>query len=330
MKLCIIGSRGHIYYVFESIRQIPGITLDAISSGCEDDPAPLAERAAKAGFAPAIHADWKAMLDTVNPDLVAIDGPFDRHAEMAAYALERGIHVFCEKPIALTLEDLAEVEQAQAKSGAHLTSMVGLRYQADFQYALQLVRQGAVGKVKLIKAQKSYRLGQRPEFYKHRATYGGTIPWVGSHALDWILAFSGSPFKTIYATHSATDNFNHGELEIACQCLFTMENGVQAQASIDYLRPAAAPSHGDDRVRVAGTEGVLEVIGGKVILIDREGQRELPVPSPERAIFADFANSLSGQTKCLVSEAETFELTRACLLARQSADSSSVIICNHD
>lgn len=325
MKFCMIGSRGHFFYVFQSIGKVPGISLEAVSAGCEDDPAPLLKRAKDAGFDPAACPDWQEMLDRFSPDLVAVDGPFDKHAEMAARALARGIHVFCEKPVALTLEDLGRVMDAQKRSGARIISMVGLRYQADFQFALRLVREGAVGKVKMVRAQKSYRLGKRPEFYRHRETYGGTIPWVGSHAIDWILAFSGSPFREVFATQTKEDNFNHGELEIACQCLFTMKNGVQAMASIDYLRPEAAPTHGDDRVRVAGTEGVLEVIGGSVILIDRDGRRELPVPPPERELFSDFACSLTGENDCLVPESETFELTRACLLARESADTGKII-----
>ncbi len=325
MKLCIIGSRGHIGYVFDSIKEVPEITLPALSTGCEDKPERLLKLAAGAGFAPAVYDDWRRLLDEIKPEVVAVDGPFDKHAEMAVYALERGIHVFCEKPIALTLGDLENIAAAQQKSGAQILSMVGLRYQADFQHALKLVREGAVGKVKLVKAQKSYRLGTRPEYYKHRATYGGTIPWVGSHALDWILAFSGGSFKTIYATQTTEDNFGYGELEIACQCLFVMTSGVQAQASIDYLRPAAAPSHGDDRVRVAGTTGVLEVIDGKIILIDQDGKREIAVPSPERNLFSDFIKSLQGKGECMVSVKETIELTRACLLARESADSGKII-----
>ncbi|MEI3004991.1 MAG: Gfo/Idh/MocA family oxidoreductase [Victivallales bacterium] len=120
---------------------------------------------ADAGFTPELYSDWRQMLDRLSPALVAVDGPFDKHAEMAAYALERGIHVVCEKPIALTLTDLDRIMAAQKRSGCRIISMVGLRYQADFQYALQLVRAGAVGKVKMVRAQKSYRLGTRSGNY---------------------------------------------------------------------------------------------------------------------------------------------------------------------
>lgn len=325
MNLCVIGSRGgHIGYVFESIEDVPELDLVAVTGGSGDDFAGLLKCAVEKGYSPKTYSDWKKMLNEQHPDLVAVDGPFELHAEMAAYALERGINVFCEKPIALTLSDLDRVVTAQRKSGAHIVSMAGLRYAPAFQHALKLVREGAVGTVKLIGVRKSYKLGTRPDFYRKRATYGGTIPWVGSHAIDWILAFSGSAFQCVYATQTTTDNFNHGELESAALCLFTMKNGVQAQASVDYLRPSMAPTHGDDRIRVVGTKGVLEVADGKIMLIDGHGKREIPVPTPEKKIFSDFVNRLLHDSDCLLNDAETFEVTRACLLARESADTGTI------
>jgi predicted dehydrogenase len=56
---------------------------------------------------------------------------------------------------------------------------------------MESIKQGSIGKVRLMNSQKSYKLGSRSEFYKHRQTYGGTIPWVGSHAIDWMYWLSG-------------------------------------------------------------------------------------------------------------------------------------------
>ena len=329
MKLCMIGSRGHSHYVFESIGDVPGIELAAVSPGCpEDPPEKLLDMAREAGFSPVVEPDWRKMLDDHRPDLVSVDGPFDRHAEMCVEALRRDISVFCEKPVALTFGELAEVERALAGSRAHIVAMMGLRYLPEFQYALELVRAGSVGTVKLVSARKSYRLGTRPDYYRSRKTFGGLIPWVGSHALDWIMAYSGGRFAKIFATHTTTDNFGYGDMEIAAQMSGVMTNCVQFTATCDYLRPAAAPTHGDDRVRIAGTAGVLEVSGGRVELIDGDGARQLPVPPPARKLFADFANGLAGPVPCMVTDADTIELARACLLARESADTGNVMTAN--
>ncbi len=321
MKLALIGCRGHWGYVLRELKNLPEIEPVAISSGCEDPVESMAETL-RCWSAASFRSwdDYREMLDAEKPELVSIDGPFDRHAEMCVEALNRGIHVFCEKPISLTPEGLEEIREAHRRSGgARIISMVGLRGEAPFLTAFRAVESGAVGKVKMVNARKSYKLGERPAFFRSRSTYGGTIPWVGSHALDWILWFSGAGFREIAAFHRRDDNHGFGDLEVSAEISCEMQNGVLGGASIDYLRPACPVTHGDDRVRVAGTEGVIEVARGVVTLVDGQGERELPL-LPGRGIFYDFVRSLVGGEAPLVDSEATFELTRACLAARADAD----------
>ena len=320
MKLCMIGARGHSFYVLVDLPQIRDIELCAVSSG-SGEPSSLLKSVEKWNLSPRGYADWREMLEKEQPDVLSIDGPFELHAEMCVEALRRNIHVFCEKPIALKEEDLDGIRQAYEKSSASIISMTALRYEPAFYTAYQLVRSGRIGKVMLIQTRKSYKLGTRPDFYKKRATYGGTIGWVGSHAIDWIQWFSGSRFASVSATQTTTENQGNGDLEIAAQCLFTMKNGVLAQASMDFLRPANAPTHGDDRIRVAGTQGVVEVALGKVTLTDAEGCREITdLQKPERGFFAAFIGSIRGECAAPATPDETFETTLACLKAQQAAD----------
>ena len=321
----MIGCQGHWSYVFNGIRNGAQVSLAAVSGG-GNDMTRVKEAAEEYHFHPADYEDWRTMLHEVKPDLVCIDGPFELHAEMAAESLRCGSHVFCEKPVALTLEQLDMLEDAWKKSGKHLRSMVGLRYDPAFLYAYRQVQAGAVGKIKFIRTQKSYKLGKRPDFYRKRGTYGGTIPWVGSHAVDWILYYSGSTFERVTAYHDAEDNFDHGDLEIAGHCLFRLNNGVIADAGVDYLRPLSAPSHGDDRVRIAGTKGIIEVMKGKVHLIDSEGEKVVDPPAADRDVFSDFTTELVTGRPALVSDLETIELTRAVLLARESADKQETLL----
>ena len=325
LKFAMIGCRGHSgSYVFGGIRNGASVELTAVAGG-GDDPKGLNSTAEKYGFKPAVYDDWEKMLAEVKPDLVCIDGPFERHAEMAEGALRNGCHVFCEKPIALTLEELDRLEAVWRESGKHIRSMVGLRYDPAFLYAFRLVQAGTVGKIKLIRTQKSYKLGQRRDFYKKRATYGGTIPWVGSHAVDWLLYYTGERFEQVTACHDTEDNCGHGELEITGHCLFRMSGGIIADAGVDYLRPASAPTHGDDRVRIAGTRGIIEVMEGKVHVIDPDGDRIIAPPAADRDVFSDFTAELTTGRRALVSDEETFALTRAVLLARESADTGKTL-----
>ena len=323
MKLCMIGARGHSSYVLNDLPVLPEIRLTAVASG-DDKPSSLLPRTER--YQVRSFSDWREMLDQERPDVVSIDGPFELHAEMCVEALRRNIHVFCEKPIAITLPDFDRIRQAYAESRATILSMTALRYEPAFYTAYQLVRAGKTGKVMLIQTRKSYKMRTRPDFYKKRATYGGTIGWVGSHAIDWIQWFSGSTFATAAAIQTRAENRGNDEMETAAQCLFTMKNGVLAQASIDFLRPANAPTHGDDRVRVVGTLGVVEVADGKLFLTDQDGYREItPLQSPERGFFAAFIDSIEGKCPPPATPEETLETTLACLKAQQAADEHRIV-----
>ena len=322
LKAVLIGSRGHWGYFKNAVERIDRINWTAYSPGCGDSPQRVADAAAAMGKNIRIYDDYCQMLDTEKPDVAVIDGPFHLHAEMCCEVLKRNIHVFCEKPIALTLEDLKRIEDTykNCAPGVEIISMVGLRAEATFLTAYRAIQQGAIGKVKMVNTRKSYKLGNRPDFYKERATYGGTIPWVGSHALDWCLWYSGAKsFKSFQAYHSTSDNRDHGELEMTALVAGVMDNGVLVSASIDYLRPSTAPTHGDDRARIAGTDGVIEVMKGEVTLINADGEQKLEL-LPMRGIFYDFALHLLDGEEALVNAEQTFELTRACLAARDLAD----------
>jgi len=327
MKVCIIGTRGHHKYVFEGLRQMPDVHLIGISAGVSEDSVDkLNSWSHEYRQTPVIFDNYGAMLDQQQPDIVVVCGPFELHAQMCIDAFERGMHVFCEKPVALTRQELDTLRRAYEHADAHFSAMMGLRYDPAFYTAWQAVRNGAVGTVRLMDARKSYRLGERPAYYHTRTTYGGTIPWVGSHAIDWIYWFSGKAFETVYATHSTQHNYNNGDLEMSALCHFTLSNEVFAAASIDYLRPSNAPTHGDDRIRIAGTDGVIEVRGGQVFLINNSTAGEVILPPQcERQIFKDFVEGIQGRTAHLIGADDIWAVTEACLLARQSADEGTVL-----
>ena len=327
MDLCMIGVRGHCGYVFDSIDEAGDVRVVGYCGGdadCADDLSPLEEMIRPQSLEAKRFADWREMLDACKPDVLCVAGPLELNATICIEACKRGIHIFCEKPAAITLADLDALQAAHAANPVHLAMMMGLRYDPGFCTAWQAVRDGAVGTVRLINTRKSYKLGERAEFYRQRETYGGTIPWVGAHAIDWIHWLTGAPFESVFATHSRFENRGHGDLEVSALCHFTLAGEISASASIDYYRPAGAPSHGDDWFRVVGSTGVIEAGGERVTLTDAEGQREL-TPSCERKIFSDFVAHVRGERTAWITSDDTFAVTRACLLARQSADEGQMI-----
>lgn len=327
MKVCMIGSTGHVGYVLKGIEEDSSTTIVGVAPGSKDEKVEtLIQKVFALGHKVRKYDNYCKMLDELKPDIAVVACHFGDHAKVALEAINRGIHVLCEKPVATTLEDLTRLKAGYARQDIHLSAMFGLRYTPWFLTAHQAIEKGAIGKVRLIYAQKSYKLGSRADFYKKRESYGGTIPWVGSHAIDWLYWFSGQRFESVFASHSTQNNYEHGELEMSALCHFTMTNEVFASVSIDYFRPSKALSHGDDRIRVVGTEGMIEVRDDKVYLIndEKEGIQELLL-LPEQNIFEDFLKQVRGNGQCMVSAEDAFYVTEACLKARMSADEKRVI-----
>lgn len=325
-KVCIIGSSGHFQYVLDGLREASEARLVGVAPGSPGESMDqLMAGASRLGMVPRSFDNWLDMLDELRPDIAAVACHFGDHAKVAAEALKRGIHAFVEKPVATTFPDLDRLREAYAGNQARLAAMFGSRHMPHFRTARQAVREGAIGQIRLIQAQKSYRLGSRAAFYRQRSSYGGTIPWVGSHAIDWVRWFSGETFESVLAMHSARDNQGHGELESTALCHFRLTNEVFASVCLDYLRLQQAPSHSDDRIRIAGTEGVLEVREGRVLLINsrEQGIRELPL-LPKEDIFAEFMRQLDAEEGRTSAE-DAFAVTEACLKARQSADEGRLL-----
>ena len=326
-RIVIIGSSGHTGYALEGIDCLQGAEVVGLAPGAPDEPMDtLVAALAGRGTTVTVSDDYRTMLETLAPDFAVVNSTFSHQSEIATEVLKRDIHAFVEKPVALNLQDLHSLEETHARSDGDLVSMLGLRYNPAFYTAWKSVKSGSIGEVRLLHAQKSYRLGTRDEFFRNRSTYGGTIPWVGIHAIDWIQWFAGPGFLSVAARHSTTANDGHGDLEASAACLFTLDDGVFATVNVDYLRPATADSHGDDRIRVAGSKGVIEVRGGKTYLIDgaKSGTQELALESPGN-IFADFVRSASGTGTCLITAEESFRATRIGLLAREAADNGVTV-----
>ena len=303
MKVCFIGACGHSKQAYKYLKT----RADAVFVGmaAESEHEGLA-----ASFDPSIpfYGDWRAMLDEVRPDLAVVSPVFGHTGRVIIECAKRGIDVFAEKPVAATLEELDEVEKAVRESGIRFCAMHYLRYAPAFYHGAKLVRSGAIGEVRMATAQKSYRYGTRPAWYHDSALYGGTIPWVGIHAIDWIWHFTGKRFLSVSTRVVGRDP------EMAALCQFEMEDGLIGGMNLDFYRPKTAPTHGDDRIRCVGTRGVLEVRGGEILLINGEGEQILrPTEAPE--LLEEFLDG--GET---IAPDEIFTLTRVAILARDAAD----------
>lgn len=91
--------------------------------------------------------DWKELVNREDIDLIDINAPSDAHKEIAIAAAKAGKHIFCEKPLALTLADAREMLQAAEETG--VTHMVGFNYRFSpaVRLAKKLVESGRLGQI---------------------------------------------------------------------------------------------------------------------------------------------------------------------------------------
>ena len=113
---------------------------------CGRDPQGAGQAAARYGWESA-ETDWRRLVERPDVDLIDINAPSDVHMEIAVAAAERGKHVFCEKPLALTLADARRMLEAAEKSG--VIHMVGFNYRfaPAVQLAKKLVAEGRLGRI---------------------------------------------------------------------------------------------------------------------------------------------------------------------------------------
>jgi predicted dehydrogenase len=310
MKTVVIGGSGHLEYAFQSAN---ASSIVAYAKGSHDeDLSRLAEYQLKA------YSSYSEMLSAENPDFAVINPHYYLNSEVLVDCLNQGIHCFVEKPIALNIKELDLVKEATHKSSAVFGTMMIHRYEPWFAKAFEMVKHGVVGEIVTIQAQKSYKMGVKADWMRKKAKFGGLIPWVGAHAIDWLLALGLNDLKVEFANQSTNANKNQGELESNATIILANEK-ITASVNLDYLRPESAQTHGDDRIRITGEKGIIEVMNQKVEVMAEE---TLLIDAFENQpnIFDHFVESINGDAKYRVSEADAFKLAELCISAEKMAN----------
>ena len=327
LRVGLIGTIGHIKYVLDGIPELEDVELTAAAKAIPDDDLANARKQPAFSATTVCYEDWREMLDKESLDIVSVCRPYPMNTEASIEALQRNIHVISEKPVATSLENLDRLEAAIQSSEARLTAMFGMRYTPALQALHKSVSSGAIGTPVLASGQKSYKFGTRPEFFRHRETYGGSILWVAIHAVDFMRWVGGFEYTQVAALHGNTVKTEYPGCEDTGGILFQLSNGGTGIVSLDYLRPSSAGTHGDDRLRIVGSEGVVEMTdsGARATMI-REGTEtvDLPLNKPGNLLI-DLVGELRGESTHIIASNESTYVTRICLLARDAADRNEIL-----
>ncbi|MGC4004968.1 MAG: Gfo/Idh/MocA family oxidoreductase [Pirellulales bacterium] len=327
LKLALIGLKGHEGVVLAGAKQLGDIELIAVADDVSKNLVAF-KKTEKLAAAAQGFDDWRQLFEQTRPDVVCLSDANDLHAAQILVAASKGIDVVTEKPLALTLDDLAKVRAALATSKTRLTALLTMRHEAKYSVVRKLIADGAIGDVAQVTAQKSYRLGTRDAWFKSAARLGGMIPYIGIHPVDLIRWTTGLDFTRVAALAGRAGDFAQlGEGKNAASILAALSNGASATIRLDYLRPETAPTHGDDRLRVVGSRGIVECRGDepKILLVtDKEGPHKIEPDKPTN-LFVEYRRAIDAGKPWPIAAEDALRASEIVLLMRQAAESGAFV-----
>jgi len=281
-----VGSRGT--FLMGSILRQGAAKLKML---CDIQPDRL-DKAATAAAAqnPATSSDWRKVIERKDIEAVWIATPPHLHAQMAIAALDAGKHVYCEKPVATTPEDLRALITAVKRSGKVFLSGQQLRSMSQLQSAVQQIHDGILGEILFIKAQRhatadlAYH-GSSADWYYNFAKSGGYLLEQSVHNLDvcnWVVGqrparAAGFGGIQLHRNEPAgRDIYDHQSLT------YEYPNGVKLSFTQLVFQPRTMPA-GGQYVNVYGTKGSAELMSSYALHTSGGEQRVLAPKVQENA-----------------------------------------------
>ena len=226
---------------------------------CGREEAGVKAAAAKFGWQ-SYETSWEALLARTDIDLIDITAPSNVHKEIVEAAAQAGKHVFCEKPLALNLEDSVAMWRAVEKAG--VKHMVGFNYRRvpAVQLAKRLVHEGALGEIRHFRGTYLQDFIVDPNFplvwrLQQEVAGSGPLGDLASHLVDIAQFIVGDiaevagmaetfikerPLPSAMTGLTATSTGSAKELvtvEDACNFLFRFHNGAIGSLEASRMCP---------------------------------------------------------------------------------------------
>ena len=142
-RIALIGCGSRGQYHLTLLKDIPSARVVALC----DDYAPHLQEASAFFPEARLYSDYRALLEDKEIDGVIIATPLGLHAGMTLDALDAGKHVFCEKAMALTMEQCKQVYEASRRSDKALYYCMQRMFDEKYIQGIRLIREGLIGEV---------------------------------------------------------------------------------------------------------------------------------------------------------------------------------------
>src|ERR1043166_5530143 len=278
IRLAIIGSGHRGWAHLGSLKALPQYEVVAIA-----DPTPEnLDRGASLAPKAKTYADYKKLLAERNDiDAVVVITPSFLHAEVTIAALNRGLPVLCEKPMATTVTDADRMIEASRKSGKLLYIGFQKRLNPVTSKMHELIAAGEIGPVQMVSA-NLFRGDWNPQSWKYTDpktgvatnwrylsfTEGSALLEDGIHEMDALNWMVNSKPTRVMAS-GGNNIFKGRETIDNAAIVVDYENGARLSFDFCLFGQNAGPT--SRRMVLIGTEGTVHPEKGKVAIRKRSG-----------------------------------------------------------
>jgi predicted dehydrogenase/aryl-alcohol dehydrogenase-like predicted oxidoreductase len=228
-----------------------------------------------------VYGSYGGVLDDPEVEVVYISMIHPLHAEWTIRAAEAGKHILCEKPLAMNFGESTAAIEAARQHDVYLAEAFPYRFTPQTGKMLELIRNGAIGEVKMIESSFSYRVGDERagsgRLFELELGGGGILD-VGCYPISLARLVAGQAMGRPFANPLTVRGFGHigpTGVDDYATALLKFEGDIIAQVSTGIR-----VSHGN-AARIYGTGGYLEIEypwwskGG--ICLHRAGKKAKPV-----------------------------------------------------
>ena len=202
------------------------------------------------------YTDYRKMIDETTPDFVVVATPTKLHYQMVRYAIEKGLHVFCEKPFSLNVEEGKELVALAAKDG--IVNQVGFHnhFIGTFRELKRLLDLKVIGEIVHFSGEAYGPVVTKEKVGTWRSDPGeggGCLYDYASHVINLVQEIVGRPekirgtlIKSIYSKN----------VEDAVYSLLQLENGISGTLLVNWS---------DETYRKMSTSITIQGKNGKII-----------------------------------------------------------------
>jgi len=231
------------------------------------------------------YTDYRKMLERPDIEAVGVAVPVGSHPPVVMDALKAGKHVFCEKPIAQTVQQGEEMVKCAEEAGKLLAIDFEKRNTEPFPTIKRLLEEGKIGKLKVIRCIANWQGGRwaGEDRYRMLITEGlGPIVDCGIHDFDAVRWLSGAEFAEVHAFGTNIEDWpNPDHVMATCR----MTNGVLVHIEAGWAYTHTTPQkEANLRTDLIGTDGVLSYADWQTSIEGQQTRREFSIYSKEECI----------------------------------------------